>query len=139
MNEYLRPIDDRFQINGISMPRPHSFKLKRKWNNLDAERDINTGHLILNPINRIYETTWEYKLLIDDQYDLIYNQVFSSDKANYGNKVIKTIDSNTFHSIEYTTYEQDDFEAPAFFTKNGHRFYQDVVFQFTSIGEAVET
>lgn len=140
MNNYIRPIDDRFQINGISMPRPHSFKVAKKWNNLDAERDINTGHLILNPINRIYETVWNYKLLREDQYRLIYEQVFQDSKENY-EKEFKTVDSNTFKQLSYTTYEPDNFDSPIVTSvqSDGYRYYKDIKFSFTSVGGVIES
>ena len=135
MHNYLRPIDDRFQINDVSMPKPHSLLTKQKWLNKDSERDINTGKLILNPICRIYETTWKYKLLRDDQFAIIYNQVCQPSKDNY-KKSFKSIDSRTMNTISYTTYEQDDFEpsevSPV--QSDGHRYYQDVTFMFTNIG-----
>lgn len=134
MNGYLRPIDSRFQINGVSMPKPHSFKTKQKWLNKDSERDINTGKLILNPICRIYETTWNYKLIRDDQFNIITSQVFQSSKSNY-QKAFKTLDSRTFQSLTYTTYEQDDFEPPEMIRGgDGHIYYKDVNFMFTNIG-----
>ena len=133
MNGYLRPIDSRFQINGVSMPRPHSFILKRKWNNKDANRNINTGQLILNPVNRIYEAVWKYKLLRSDQYNIIYNQVFQASKANY-KKTINTLDSNNFTAVTYTTYEQDDFEPPEIIKgQDGYYYYKDITFNFTSV------
>lgn len=140
MYNYLRPIDNRFQINGIAMPRPNSFKTNRKWNNLDASRDINTGELILNPINRIYETTWTYKLLRDDQFDIIYNQVFQQSKDNY-KKQFQTLDTNTFKLLSYITYEQDNFDSPEITNvkSDGHRYYKNITFNFTSVGEATET
>lgn len=135
MNGYLRPIDNRFQINGVSMPRPHSFSTKQKWLNKDAERNINTGKLILNPICRIYETTWKYKVLRDDQFAIIFNQVFQSSKSNY-EKSFKTIDSRNFQSLSYTTYEQDDFVPPEVtpVQQDGHRYYLDITFMFTNVG-----
>lgn len=135
--EYIRPIDDRFQLGGVSMPRPNKFKTKRKWNNKGdgTERDINTGNLILNPICRVYETTWKYNLLRDTEYLMLYNAIFKSSSSEYKNGFkIKSIDSNTLKSISYTTYEQDDFESPEIaFNRNGHRYYQDVEFAFTSM------
>lgn len=135
MYNYLRPIDNRFQINGVSMPKPHSFKTKEKWLNKDAERDINTGQLILNPVCRIYETTWNYKLLRDDQYQLIIDQVFQSGKNNY-KKSFTSLDSRTMGTIRYTTYEQDDFEPPEMIPrqKDGHIYFQNIEFKFTNIG-----
>jgi len=135
MYNYLRPIDDRFQINGVSMPRPHSFKTKKKWNNKEAERDVNTGKLILNPVNRIYETTWKYKVLRDDQFAIIRDQVFQESKSNY-EKQLKTINSLDMKSISYKTYEQDDFETPEItrVQADGHRYYKDFEFNFTSVG-----
>jgi len=134
MNGYLRPIDSRFQINSVSMPRPHSFKTKQKWLNKDSERDINTGKLILNPICRIYETTWTYKLLRDDQFKILMDQIFQQGKSNY-TKAFKTLDSRTFQSISYTTYEQDDFEPPEMVKgRDGHMYYLDFSFMFTNIG-----
>lgn len=141
MNNYLRPIDDRFQINGVAMPKPHSFKTKIKWNNKSAERDINTGKLLLNPVNRIAETTWTYKLLRDDQYKILRDEVFKDNKNEYTKK-FKSIDSNsfvgdTYKYISYETYEQDDFEAPEMTSiqADGHRYYTDITFNFTSIGD----
>ena len=135
--QYMRPIDDRFQINGVSMPKPHSFKTKGKWTNKGdgTERDINTGNLILNPVCKIYETTWRYKKLIDTQYQMLYNAIFTTSSSNYKNGfTIKTIDSNTLKCISYTTYEQDDFESPEIaYTQNGHRVYHDIEFAFTSM------
>lgn len=134
MNGYLRPIDSRFQINGVSMPKPHSFKTKQKWLNKDSERDINTGKLILNPICRIYETTWTYKLLRDDQFAILMAQVFQSSKSNY-QKAFKTLDSRTLQSLSYTTYEQDDFEPPEMIMgKDGHMYYREFSLMFTNIG-----
>lgn len=135
MNNYLRPIDNRFQINGVSMPRPHEFRTKKKWLCEKAERDINTGKLIAKPKIRLYETVWKYKLLRDDQYKIIRDQLFQESKENY-EKQFKTIDSETFTSLSYTTYEQDDFE-PGKVTSvqpDGHRYYLDFEFAFTNIG-----
>lgn len=135
--DYIRKIDDRFQLGGVSMPKPTGFKTKKKWiNNGDGTtRDINTGNLILNPICRVYETTWKYKLLRDTEYLQLYNAIFKTSKTDYKNGfTIKTINSNDMKSISYTTYEQDDFESPEIaFTRNGHVYYQDVEFNFTSM------
>ena len=134
MNNYLRPIDNRFQINGVSMPRPHEFKTKQKWLLKDAERDINTGALIGNPVCRIYETTWKYKLLRDDQFAILMGQVFQANKNNYF-KSFKTLDSRTFQSLTYTTYEQDDFEPPEMIKgADGHMYYLDFQCMFTNKG-----
>ena len=47
---------------------------------------------------------------------------------------IKTINSNNWKLCSYTTYEQDDFDSPEVaFVRNGHRYYQDVEFSFTSM------
>lgn len=139
MNNYLRPIDERFQINGVSMPRPHSFKTKKKWLNKESERDINTGRLILKPLCRILETTWKYKMLRDDQFEIILNQLQQDSKDNY-EKPFKTIDSRNFKILSYTTYEPDDFEAPEFTSvqADGHRYYKEFEIHFTNMGGDVE-
>lgn len=135
--DYIRETDSRFQINGVSMPKPHAFKTNRKTPNKanGTERDINTGNLILNPLCKIYETKWRYKLLRDTEYIKLYNAVMSSSNSEYkkGFK-IKTINSNNWKLCSYTTYEQDDFDSPEVaFVRNGHRYYQDVEFSFTSM------
>lgn len=134
MRNYIRPIDSRFQINGISMPKPHEVKVNIKWLNNDAENDCNTGNTILNPIGRKVETTWKYKLLREDQYQLIYNQVFQRNKSNYGGKTFKSWNPNTGNTIQYTTYEPDNFETPNVLAvqADGYRYYLDFSFSFTS-------
>lgn len=135
MKNVLRPIDDRFRINNISMPRPHQFITKWKWLNKDAETDTETGQVILNPICRKVETTWKYKLLRDDQFMMIYNQVFQQSKDNY-KKPFTTLHSVTFRVINYTTYEPDDFVPPECtgVETDGHRYYKNIEFHFTNIG-----
>lgn len=134
MNNYLRPIDNRFQINNISMPKPHEVKVNIKWMNKDAETDVNTGDTILNPVARKVETTWKYKLLRDDQYRIVYNQVFQRNKNNFGGKSFKSWNPNTDNTISYITYEPDNFQQPAVnaVQADGHRYYTDVEFTFTS-------
>lgn len=135
MNNYLRPIDNRFQLNGVSMPRPHKIKVKRKWLNADSHRDINTGALILNPKIRLFETTWHYNVLRDDQLRMILAQVFQESKSNY-EKTFSTYDPVTNSVLTYTTYEQDDFEIPESTTRqpDGHVYYTDIEFLFTNVG-----
>lgn len=135
MNNYLRPLDNRFQINGIDMPKPHKFKTNKKWLCKDAGRDINTGKLILTPICRLYETTWKYKLLRDDQFAIIIGQLYQDSKSNI-TKSFKTINSLNMSILTYTTYEQDDFESPECtpVQSDGHRYYKDFEFKFTNIG-----
>lgn len=135
--DYIRQIDNRFQIDGVSMPKPHAFRTREKWKNKGdgTERDINTGNLILNPVCKIYETTWKYKKLIDTQYQMLYNAIFTSSNSKYRNGFkLKTINSNNLKCISYTTYEQDDFDSPEIaYTQNGHKIYHDVEFNFTSM------
>lgn len=136
---YLRDIDSRFTINDVSMPKPHGVVVKRKWNNLDADRDINTGAMILNPVNRIYEVTWKYKLLRSDQYDIIMGQVFQASKSNYNNKEFKTYDPNRGTSISFTTYEPDDFTPPdVAFIRDGYKYFDTFELHFTSIAGVTE-
>lgn len=134
MNNYLRPIDTRFQINGIAMPKPHEVAVNIKMLNDDAYTDINTGDTILNPKGRKVETKWKYKLLRDDQYHLIYNQVFQRSKSNYGDKSFRSWNPNTDEIITYKTYEPDNFEQPEVraVQADGHRYFLNVEFSFTS-------
>ena len=137
---YLRDIDSRFTINNVSMPKPHGVVVKRKWNNLDADRDINTGAMILNPVNRIYEVTWKYKLLRSDQYDILMGQVFQASKSAYNNKAFKTYDPNRRTSITFTTYEPDDFTPPEVaFIRDGYKYFDTFELHFTSIAGVTET
>lgn len=140
MKNYLRPLSEDFMLNSKKMPKPHTFKTIHKHPNKDASRCVNTGELIVNPYNiQIYETTWTYKLLRDDQFALIYKEVFSGVKT-YASKSFRTLSSDTFRRIEYITYEPDDFHSPEV-TKvqsDGHRYYKNVEFHFTSVGKVVE-
>lgn len=141
MKNYLRELSNDFMINDIPMPKPHDFKTIKKTPNKDAGRCVNTGELIVNPYNiRIYETTWTYKLIRDDQLALIYNEVFKQGVENFANKKFLSLDSNTFKHISYITYEQDDFQAPTVTSvqADGHRYFKDVSFKFTSVGQVVE-
>ena len=140
MNNYLRPLSDDFMLNGKKMPKPHEFKTVHKHPNKDANRCVNTGELIVNPYNiQIYETTWKYKLLRDDQFALIYNEVFSG-MDNYATKSFRTLSSDTFRRVEYITYEPDDFQSPEVTSvqSDRHRYYKNVEFHFTSVGQVVE-
>lgn len=142
IKDYIRPLDSRFMIGNSSMPRPTKFKTNNKVNNNgeSTERDINTGDLILTPIADMYETVWFYSLLRDVEYNILYNAIHHKTLAEYkkGFK-ITTIDSRTLEGsnykiCEYTTYEQDDIESPdVAFNRNGHKYYENVEFRFTSM------
>lgn len=140
MKDYIRPKDSRFQIDGVSMPRPFQFRTREKWeNNGDkTTRNINNGSLILHPIGKVYETTWKYSLLIDDDYFMLKDAIFTTSKSKYKKgfklKTIQRKGKDKLVSLEYQSYEQDDFEEPEIaFVKNGHTYYQDVEFAFTSM------
>ena len=134
MYNYLRPIDSRFKINNISMPKPHEVTVNIKWMNKDAETDVNTGDTILSPIGRKVETTWKYKLLREDQYEIVYNQVFQRNKSQYGDKSFQSWNPNTRNNISYKTYEPDNFKQPNVLPvqADGYRYYTDIEFNFTS-------
>lgn len=136
MYNYLRPIDERFKINNVPMPKPHSFRTNSKWVcDSDSGRDVNTGKLIATPKFILHETVWKYKLLRDDQFDLIYRHYHSDNKDMY-EKPFCTIDSKTFKQLSYVTYEADNFKSPEFTSvqEDGHRYYKDVEFTFTNVG-----
>ncbi|MEE3417912.1 MAG: hypothetical protein VZQ62_01065 [Methanosphaera sp.] len=137
MKNYLRPLDNRFTINGVAMPRPHLFKTRRQPITKDASRDINTGALIYKKIGNPLETTWKWKKIRDDQLILVYNAI----QTETGLFTITTIDSrkssgSNLVTTTYDSYEPDDFD-PDYFDDgvypDGHRYYSDVEIHLTSI------
>lgn len=136
MNNYLRPIDSRFSIGGVAMPRPHWFKTVREPLWKDTNRDINTGDLILKKVGNAIETTWKWTELRDDQMLIVYNAVQTS-TSKFS---VTTIDSrkssgSNLVSLTYDSYEPNDFEPDYFSSKmiDGHRYYQNVELHLTSV------
>lgn len=137
MKNYLRQLDSRFAINGVAMPRPHTFKTRREPLMKDSDRDINTGALIVKKIGNPLETTWKWKIIRDDQLNLVYNAIQTESSLF----TITTIDSrkssaNNLVTTTYESYEPNDFN-PDYFDDgvypDGHRYYRDVEIHFTSI------
>ena len=136
MAKYTRPIDNNFQIDGVSMPKPHKYLVNYKPMSADAERLIGNGRLVIPYLTTVYEITWEYSKIEEEQYDLIFNQYVKNTTKNKSfYHTIKTKDSNG-GIIETEIYTQGDFTAPLARIDpiTGNRIYENIKFIFVSLG-----
>lgn len=129
-------IDERFKIDGVSMPKPSSYQTNPKILTGDAHRLIGNGRMVVPYVTTVWETTWHYKLIDGAMYDVIYNAYIT---ATVNNKnmyhSLTTIDSNTGNSKTYQIYTQDDFAGHLYRVKpDGTREYDDVSFVFVGVG-----
>lgn len=122
----LRPIDNRFTIDGVAMPRPNYFIFKDKWiNNGDnVETNINNGEVILAPICKKATVIWKYSLISHTQLMILVNAIRATTEAKYKQGfVVKTIDQRFLNSVTFTSYQPDDFEIPQIAFKRGNEYY----------------
>lgn len=122
-------------IDSIPMPRPHAFVTAPKIMTADAERLIGTGRLSAPYLQTVWETTWTYKTLVQEDYDALYDAYILSVARNKSiEHSLTTIDSNTGNLLSYTMYTQDDFIAHIYTMSNGKRQYTNVSFTFVGVG-----
>lgn len=126
-----------FQIDGIDMPKPHSYKTITHIITENAERLAGSGRLVADFRGIIYETIWYYKYLSEEDYDKIYDAyVLSCLRNNSIEHTLRTINSNDGKVLEYKIYTQADIDVPLwrYNPKTGKREYRDVTFTFVGVG-----
>lgn len=124
-----------FEINGVAMPRPSSWKTRPRVMTQDAERLIGNGRLIAPYLQIVPETEWVYKRLKAADYDILWNAYIKACAINKSiEHTVKTLDSNTGKSITYTGYTENNFEAALYRIKNGERIYHNVVVTIVGVG-----
>lgn len=124
-----------FTIDGKEMPKPSEWTTSPKIMTKDSERLVGSGKLVAPYLCTIWETTWVYKYLTQEQYDLLYDAYITSCARNKSvEHNFTTLDSNTGNILSYRMYTQSDFKAPLYRIKDGKRYYKDVSFAFVGVG-----
>lgn len=124
-----------FTIDGAEMPIPSSWQTNPKIMTTDASRSITTGRLIAKYLQTVWETSWTYKVLYQEDYDKLYNAyILSCDRTKNIEHSFTTLDSNTGEILSYRMYTQDDFSAPLYMIRDGKRMYTNVTFTFVGVG-----
>lgn len=124
-----------FKIDGIDMPKPDVWDVKTNIVTRGSERLIGSGRLVAPFLGIVYETTWVYKYLEEEDYDILYDAYITSCTRN--NSVehdLTTLDSNTGLPLSYRMYTQNNFQAPLYSIRNGKRVYTEVTFTFVGVG-----
>lgn len=124
-----------FQIDGVDMPKPSSWTTKPNILTAESERLVGNGKLVAPYLTTIWETTWTYKLLSQEDYDKLYDAYITSCIRNKNlEHDFSTLDSNTGKQLRYRMYTQNDFNAPLYRIHNGKRIYKDISFTFVGVG-----
>lgn len=123
-----------FAIDGIEMPKPSDYITNYKPIYLDSERLPGNGKFVATYLTSVYETTWTYKYLNQEQFDKLFAHIKEVKSTGNIYHTVTTIDSNTGEVITYEFYVPGDFTAPLYRIKNGVRYYRDVKFVFIGRG-----
>lgn len=124
-----------FMIDGVAMPIPDTWQTNPKIMTSDSHRTVSTGRLVAAYLQTVWETSWTYKVLWQEDYDRLYAAYITSCDANKSiEHSFSTLDSNTGRVLTYRMYTQDDFSAPLYMIRNGRRMYTDVTFTFVGVG-----
>lgn len=124
-----------FMIDGIEMPKPSDWLVNVKPLSSDAERLVGNGRIVVPYLTTVYEVTWTYKYMSQEDYDKVFDAYIGSTVRNKNfYHTLTTLDSNTGGVRTIEVYTQGDFTAPLYRIKNGKRYYKDVKFVFVSLG-----
>lgn len=109
----FRPLDDNFQIDGVTVTKPYNFETTIQIISTDdSGRLAGNGAMQIDFLTHVYVTTWTYGYMTGDEYDLIYqNYILNTIKNENMYHTLKTIDSNTRKSLTYKIYTQDQLKA----------------------------
>lgn len=144
----FREITDKFQIDGVNMPTPNSYSTDTQIvSTEDSGRLAGNGAMQIDFLTHVFVTTWTYRYMTGDEYDLVYqNYVVSTIKNKNMYHTLKTLNSNGDNSLTYEIYTQDEIKAllqkrtfkPSYYMgkyfENGVRMYKDVTFTFVGVG-----